>query len=56
MADSKIAADSDLFNTLGYKQTSSLPKSISALPPKTDVSPTSAELPHERPEEHSEHT
>jgi hypothetical protein len=37
MADSKIATDSDLFNTLGYEQTSSRPKSTSALPPKADI-------------------
>ncbi len=27
----------DFFNTLGYKQTSSRPKSTSALPPKADI-------------------
>ena len=37
MADSKIAADSDLFNTLGYKQTPSRPKSMSALPSTPDI-------------------
>ncbi len=37
MADSKIAADSDLFNTLGYKQTCSRPILESALPPGADI-------------------
>ncbi len=37
MADSKIVTDSDLFNTLGYKQTSSRPKLRSAYTPAYDI-------------------
>ena len=37
MADSKIAANSDLFNTLSYERTFGRPKSTSALPPTSDI-------------------
>ncbi len=37
MADSKIAADSDLFNTLGYKRKLRAPEIMSALTPTADI-------------------